>query len=66
MLGLILFKLLLPGLSFRTTEESLRNAFQNFGQLVEGNHVFPFVYICMYTHTSVIVIDLTSLWCFCS
>lgn len=24
------------GLSFRTTEESLRNAFQNFGQLVEG------------------------------
>ncbi|XP_034217100.1 organelle RRM domain-containing protein 6, chloroplastic-like isoform X2 [Prunus dulcis] len=27
------------GLSFRTTEESLRNAFQNFGQLVEVNLV---------------------------
>ncbi|XP_065006665.1 organelle RRM domain-containing protein 6, chloroplastic-like [Musa acuminata AAA Group] len=26
-------------LSFRTTEESLRNAFQNFGQLVEVNLV---------------------------
>ncbi|KAF7822003.1 organelle RRM domain-containing protein 6, chloroplastic-like [Senna tora] len=28
-----------PGLSFRTTEESLRNAFMNFGQLVEVNLV---------------------------
>ncbi|KAG9442494.1 hypothetical protein H6P81_018348 [Aristolochia fimbriata] len=28
-------KLYVSGLSFRTTEESLRNAFQNFGQLVE-------------------------------
>lgn len=27
---------MVAGLSFRTTEESLRNAFQNFGQLVEG------------------------------
>ncbi|KAL3724915.1 hypothetical protein ACJRO7_029998 [Eucalyptus globulus] len=27
------------GLSFRTTEESLRNAFKNFGQLVEVNLV---------------------------
>ncbi|RWW04433.1 hypothetical protein GW17_00032335 [Ensete ventricosum] len=31
--------LLLAGLSFRTTEESLRNAFQIFGQLVEVNLV---------------------------
>ncbi|RZC74908.1 hypothetical protein C5167_050389 [Papaver somniferum] len=29
----------LAGLSFRTTEESLRNAFQNFGELVEVNLV---------------------------
>ncbi|KAM6589967.1 hypothetical protein CsatA_012572 [Cannabis sativa] len=29
-------KLYVSGLSFRTTEESLRNAFENFGQLVEG------------------------------
>uniref|UniRef100_A0A803MNF5 RRM domain-containing protein n=1 Tax=Chenopodium quinoa TaxID=63459 RepID=A0A803MNF5_CHEQI len=29
----------LPGLSFRTTQESLRNAFQKFGQLVEVNLV---------------------------
>ncbi|XP_068646892.1 organelle RRM domain-containing protein 6, chloroplastic-like [Aristolochia californica] len=28
-------KLYVSGLSFRTTEESLRNAFQSFGQLVE-------------------------------
>ncbi|XP_043715709.1 organelle RRM domain-containing protein 6, chloroplastic [Telopea speciosissima] len=28
-------KLYVSGLSFRTTEESLRNAFQNFGNLVE-------------------------------
>ncbi|KAK1326345.1 hypothetical protein QJS10_CPA01g00205 [Acorus calamus] len=28
-------KLDISGLSFRTTEESLRNAFQHFGQLVE-------------------------------
>ncbi|BAU02611.1 organelle RRM domain-containing protein 6, chloroplastic-like [Vigna umbellata] len=28
-------KLYVSGLSFRTTEESLRNAFKNFGQLVE-------------------------------
>lgn len=28
--------LLHAGLSFRTTEESLRNAFETFGQLVEG------------------------------
>ncbi|KAK7380127.1 hypothetical protein VNO78_32556 [Psophocarpus tetragonolobus] len=28
-------KLYVSGLSFRTTEESLRNAFENFGQLVE-------------------------------
>ncbi|GER32180.1 RNA binding protein [Striga asiatica] len=28
-----------PGLSFRTTEESLRNAFKNFGELVEVNLV---------------------------
>ncbi|XP_050215418.1 organelle RRM domain-containing protein 6, chloroplastic isoform X2 [Mercurialis annua] len=32
-------RLYLSGLSFRTTEESLRNAFQNFGQLVELNLV---------------------------
>ncbi|XP_021801978.1 organelle RRM domain-containing protein 6, chloroplastic-like, partial [Prunus avium] len=32
-------KLYVSGLSFRTTEESLRNAFQNFGQLVEVNLV---------------------------
>lgn len=30
------------GLSFRTTEESLRNAFQNFGQLVEGESIKDF------------------------
>ncbi|KAJ4834245.1 hypothetical protein Tsubulata_046712 [Turnera subulata] len=30
-------KLYISGLSFRTTEESLRNAFQNFGRLVEVN-----------------------------
>ncbi|KAJ6359265.1 hypothetical protein OIU76_000899 [Salix suchowensis] len=30
-------KLYVSGLSFRTTEESLRNAFQNFGQLVDVN-----------------------------
>ncbi|XP_057952084.1 organelle RRM domain-containing protein 6, chloroplastic-like isoform X1 [Malania oleifera] len=32
-------KLYVSGLSFRTTEESLRNAFQNFGQLQEVNLV---------------------------
>ncbi|KAK9118019.1 hypothetical protein Scep_016112 [Stephania cephalantha] len=32
-------KLYVSGLSFRTTEESLKNAFQNFGQLVEVNLV---------------------------
>ncbi|XP_059647186.1 organelle RRM domain-containing protein 6, chloroplastic [Cornus florida] len=32
-------KLYVSGLSFRTTEESLRNAFQNFGQLIEVNLV---------------------------
>ncbi|KDP45799.1 hypothetical protein JCGZ_17406 [Jatropha curcas] len=32
-------RLFVSGLSFRTTEESLRNAFQNFGQLVEMNLV---------------------------
>ncbi|KAG6488275.1 organelle RRM domain-containing protein 6, chloroplastic-like [Zingiber officinale] len=32
-------KLYVSGLSFRTTEESLRKAFQNFGQLVEVNLV---------------------------
>ncbi|XP_062111002.1 organelle RRM domain-containing protein 6, chloroplastic [Humulus lupulus] len=32
-------KLYVSGLSFRTTEESLRNAFENFGQLVEVNLV---------------------------
>ncbi|KAK9925675.1 hypothetical protein M0R45_022946 [Rubus argutus] len=32
-------KLYVSGLSFRTTEESLRNAFQNFGQLAEVNLV---------------------------
>ncbi|XP_044467041.1 organelle RRM domain-containing protein 6, chloroplastic [Mangifera indica] len=32
-------KLYVSGLSFRTTEESLRNAFQNFGQLLEVNLV---------------------------
>ncbi|PRQ15811.1 putative nucleotide-binding alpha-beta plait domain-containing protein [Rosa chinensis] len=32
-------KLYVSGLSFRTTEESLRNAFQNFGHLVEVNLV---------------------------
>ncbi|XP_031474830.1 organelle RRM domain-containing protein 6, chloroplastic [Nymphaea colorata] len=32
-------KLYVSGLSFRTTEESLRNAFQNFGELVEVNLV---------------------------
>ncbi|KAJ8618404.1 hypothetical protein MRB53_014590 [Persea americana] len=32
-------KLYVSGLSFRTTEESLTNAFQNFGQLVEVNLV---------------------------
>ncbi|KAJ6764898.1 NUCLEOLAR PROTEIN 8 [Salix koriyanagi] len=30
-------KLYVSGLSFRTTEESLQNAFQNFGQLVDVN-----------------------------
>ncbi|KAK9115738.1 hypothetical protein Sjap_014685 [Stephania japonica] len=34
-----IFKVMIDGLSFRTTEESLRNAFQNFGQLVEVNLV---------------------------
>ncbi|XP_059454083.1 organelle RRM domain-containing protein 6, chloroplastic-like isoform X1 [Corylus avellana] len=32
-------KLYVSGLSFRTTEESLRKAFQNFGQLVDVNLV---------------------------
>ncbi|CAL5184876.1 unnamed protein product [Lathyrus oleraceus] len=32
-------RLYVSGLSFRTTEESLRNAFKNFGQLVEVNLV---------------------------
>ncbi|KZV34777.1 protein argonaute 1A-like [Dorcoceras hygrometricum] len=32
-------KLYVSGLSFRTTEESLRNAFKNFGELVEVNLV---------------------------
>ncbi|CAA3017938.1 glycine-rich RNA-binding 4, mitochondrial [Olea europaea subsp. europaea] len=32
-------KLFISGLSFRTTEESLRNAFKNFGELVEVNLV---------------------------
>ncbi|KAJ0968855.1 hypothetical protein J5N97_021732 [Dioscorea zingiberensis] len=32
-------KLFVSGLSFRTTEDSLRNAFQTFGQLVEVNLV---------------------------
>ncbi|PIA63926.1 hypothetical protein AQUCO_00201328v1 [Aquilegia coerulea] len=32
-------KLYVSGLSFRTTEETLRNAFQDFGQLVEVNLV---------------------------
>ena len=33
---LLMLKLLCAGLSFRTTQESLTNAFQQFGQLVEG------------------------------
>ncbi|KAK1406533.1 hypothetical protein QVD17_41936 [Tagetes erecta] len=32
-------KLFVSGLSFRTSEESLRNAFQSFGQLIEVNLV---------------------------
>ncbi|XP_015579912.1 organelle RRM domain-containing protein 6, chloroplastic isoform X2 [Ricinus communis] len=32
-------RLYVSGISFRTTEESLRNAFQNFGKLVEVNLV---------------------------
>ncbi|WCJ34748.1 RNA-binding (RRM/RBD/RNP motifs) family protein [Euphorbia peplus] len=32
-------RLFVSGLSFRTTEEGLRNAFQNFGELVELNLV---------------------------
>ncbi|GAV74034.1 RRM_1 domain-containing protein [Cephalotus follicularis] len=32
-------RLYVSGLSFRTTEESLRNSFQNFGQLVQVNLV---------------------------
>ncbi|XP_065880274.1 organelle RRM domain-containing protein 6, chloroplastic-like isoform X1 [Euphorbia lathyris] len=32
-------RLFVSGLSFRTTEESLRNAFENFGKLVEVNLV---------------------------
>nr|XP_043633012.1 organelle RRM domain-containing protein 6, chloroplastic-like [Erigeron canadensis] len=32
-------KLYVSGLSFRTSEESLRNAFQSFGQLIEVNLV---------------------------
>ncbi|XP_040996764.1 organelle RRM domain-containing protein 6, chloroplastic isoform X2 [Juglans microcarpa x Juglans regia] len=32
-------KLYVSGLSFRTTEESLRKAFENFGQLIEVNLV---------------------------
>ncbi|KAI3464194.1 hypothetical protein Pfo_020857 [Paulownia fortunei] len=32
-------RLFVSGLSFRTTEESLRNAFKNFGELVEVNLV---------------------------
>ncbi|PWA67934.1 nucleotide-binding alpha-beta plait domain-containing protein [Artemisia annua] len=32
-------KLYVSGLSFRTTEESLRNAFQSFGELIEVNLV---------------------------
>ncbi|XP_073135396.1 organelle RRM domain-containing protein 2, mitochondrial isoform X2 [Henckelia pumila] len=32
-------KLFVSGLSFRTTEKSLRNAFENFGELVEVNLV---------------------------
>ncbi|KAK4479259.1 hypothetical protein RD792_014770 [Penstemon davidsonii] len=32
-------KLFVSGLSFRTTEESLRNAFKNFGELVQVNLV---------------------------
>ncbi|KAG8661321.1 organelle RRM domain-containing protein 6, chloroplastic isoform X2 [Manihot esculenta] len=32
-------RLYISGLSFRTTEESLRNAFKNYGQLVEVNLV---------------------------
>ncbi|KAJ8445486.1 hypothetical protein Cgig2_031299 [Carnegiea gigantea] len=36
---LLMLKLLCAGLSFRTTQESLRNAFQEFGQLVEVNLV---------------------------
>ncbi|KAI4352040.1 hypothetical protein L6164_006328 [Bauhinia variegata] len=32
-------KVYVSGLSFRTTEESLRNAFKNFGELVEVNLV---------------------------
>ncbi|KAJ0106176.1 hypothetical protein Patl1_19507 [Pistacia atlantica] len=40
MIILLYFLLVLSaGLSFRTTEESLRNAFQSFGQLVEVNLV---------------------------
>jgi len=31
------------GLSFRTTEESLRNAFQNFGQLGDGENSEQYV-----------------------
>lgn len=37
--------LFLAGLSFRTTKESLRNAFQNFGQLVEGEKHSHYIYI---------------------
>nr|GEZ29867.1 organelle RRM domain-containing protein 6, chloroplastic-like [Tanacetum cinerariifolium] len=35
----LMFILNMRGLSFRTTEESLRNAFQSFGQLIEVNLV---------------------------
>ncbi|GAB4850480.1 hypothetical protein Ancab_029786 [Ancistrocladus abbreviatus] len=50
-------KLYVSGLSFRTTEDSLRNAFQNFGQLVEVNLVMDklanrprgFAFICYAT-----------------
>jgi len=37
--------LFFSGLSFRTTEESLRNAFKNFGQLVEGRKMMIFSFV---------------------
>lgn len=52
----------MAGLSFRTTKNSLRNAFQNFGKLVEG----MIVDLCLSLSSLnyVIMMEIPPIYCF--